>query len=278
MALRFRIGFSVMFLKPLFLVVAFLSFAHAGIDPAYTERLSELRGHLASFGFESDMLDRLFSDERVMVHPEIVGRTGKGFNYLGRQFGLLTKESLRRGRDILRERSDLFHKMEQTLKVEKEIVVAILRIETNFGRNTGNRSVFNSLLTFALVENRRSQWAAEELTHLLRLSVARDIDPLTIKGSWAGAFGLGQFIPSSCTYYGMDGDGNGVVDLFEFADAVWSIANYLRSHGWEAGHPEKKRKAVWAYNHCDSYVIGVFAYAKALKRHRPAAVLPKPND
>ena len=86
-----------------------------------------------------------------------------------------------------------------------------------------------------------------------------------MKGSWAGAFGICQFIPSSYVRFAVDGNGDGVIDLFDFRDAVASIANYLKAHGWENGRLEAKRQAIYAYNHCDSYVDAVLAYAKATK-------------
>ena len=87
-----------------------------------------------------------------------------------------------------------------------------------------------------------------------------------MKGSWAGAFGIPQFVPSSYVKYGADGNGDGAVDLYNLADALASMANYLRSFGWSDQDPVKKKEAVYAYNHCDNYVQAVFAYARALKR------------
>ena len=128
----------------------------------------------------------------------------------------------------------------------------------------GEYPVFNSLLTLTLLENRRSDWAEKELVSLFILGKKNAIHPLSIKGSWAGAFGLCQFIPSSFLTYGVDGNGDGVVNLFQFADAMASVANYLRANGWENHNPAKARKAIFAYNHCDNYVQAVMAYSKAI--------------
>lgn len=259
------------FFWSILLFTPFAASVYAEIDAEYRERAEQFRERLRLEGFQPEVIERLFSDERVVLYPEIVNLTGKGLNYLGRRFGLLKRKSLEQGRRLIKEKSAVFRKIEQSLGVDKEIIVAILRIETNFGRSKGNRPIFNSLLTLALVENRRSQWAENELTQLLRFTGEREIDPLTIKGSWAGAFGLAQFIPSSYILYGMDGDGDGLVDLFSFSDAAWSIANYLQANGWRKNHREENRRAVYSYNHCDNYVDAVFAYATALKRPlRPA--------
>ncbi len=259
-----RTRICLAFLGATLLAIVWSPFLSAEINSEYNERLTLLRARLTEEGFEAAYLDSLFADDRVAVYPAIVVRTGKGFNYLGRRFGLLTKSSLERGRTTLKQNRELFDDIEKQFGVSREIIVAILRIETNLGRSTGTQRIFNSLLTFALVENRRSAWGRDELAHLLRLARQNRLDPLDMRGSWAGAFGLAQFIPSSFIKFGVDGDGDGVVDLFDFEDAASSIANYLKAHGWDGTGREKNRAAVWSYNHCDSYVKAVFTYAAAL--------------
>lgn len=216
-------------------------------------------------GFSEEEINKTFSDSRLELYPEIVERKGKGLDYMGRRFGLLKKSSLERGQRILSENREILEEVERSFGVEKEVVVAILRIETDFGRKTGKYPVFNSLFTMAIVENRRSAWAEDELIEFLRLCREQNKDPFSMKGSWAGAFGICQFIPSSYVRFAVDGNGDGVIDLFDFRDAVASIANYLKAHGWESGNPEAMRQAIHAYNRCDSYVDAVLAYAKATK-------------
>ena len=80
------------------------------------------------------------------------------------------------------------------------------------------------------------------------------MDPLQVKGSWAGAFGIPQFIPTSVKAYGKDGDGDGIVDIESLDDAIASVANYLAIHGYSAADPQKSKKAVWHYNHSGEYV------------------------
>jgi membrane-bound lytic murein transglycosylase B len=231
----------------------------------YGPRKEVIFQKLKDKGFSDDEVKAIFSDNRIALHPEILNRTGKGFNYLNRKFGLLTRKSIQRGQKVLQENRAAFREIEKMYGVEKEAILAIYRVETNFGTARGNAVVFNSLMTMSLLENRRIDWAADELVSLLILSKMNNRDPFSIRGSWAGAFGLCQFIPSSYLRYAVDGDNNGVIDLFDFHDAMASIANYLKAHGWQNGNHEKSRKAVWAYNHCDSYVKAVLAYAKASK-------------
>ena len=247
-------------------VIFFVVPLQAEIDPYYKPQLEQLTAKLKIQGFTDDELDRIFSDSRVMLYAKIVEKKGKGLDYFNRKFGLLTKKSIERGQKILRENRESFQKIEALFGVDKEVILGILRVETNFGTSTGNYPVFNSLLTMTLIENRRSSWAETELIELLRICKEQNKDPLSIKGSWAGAFGICQFIPSSYINFAVDGDSDGKIDLFDFHDAVASIANYLKAHGFEKNKPLRNREAVYAYNHCDNYVRAIFAYAKASKR------------
>jgi membrane-bound lytic murein transglycosylase B len=235
------------------------------IDQQYKEQINSLTTKLLTTGFSEEEIQRIFSDERVELYPQILERSAKGLPYFNKKFGLLTKKSIERGKKVLTDNYDVLVRVENSYGVDKEIIIAILRVETNFNRYVGKYPIFNSLLTLAIIENRRSAWAEGELAELLRISKNLGKDPLSIKGSWAGAFGMAQFIPSSYMKYAVDGNNDGTVDLFDFSDATASIANYLKAHGWEKDSPDKNWKAVYAYNHCDEYVKAIFAYAKALK-------------
>jgi membrane-bound lytic murein transglycosylase B len=256
-----------------FLIIALLmspdSPAGAAIEATYLEKQAELVQSLTARGFSEEDLSGIFSDRRVMIYPEIVGRSGKGINYLGRHFGLLSKKSILEGKQIVRDNRSLLRHIESAYGVEKEVLVAILRLETNFGRVKGNVPIFNSLLTLSLIENRRSAWAEEELAYLLLMCRNTQKDPLEVRGSWAGAFGLPQFVPSSYVKYGVDGNGDGSVDLNNQTDALASIGNYLKSFGWSRKNLADKKQALYAYNHCDHYVQAVLTYARAIMSGPP---------
>jgi membrane-bound lytic murein transglycosylase B len=187
-------------------------------------------------------------------------------NYLSKMFGLLSKNSIKRGKGIMSRYNASLKSAEQIYGVQKEVIVAILRVETNFGSATGTYPILNSLVTMAIIENRRSEWARKEVAELLKFCKAERRDPFTIRGSWAGAFGISQFIPSSYVNYAVDGNGDGAIDLFTMSDALASVANCLKSHGWANDDTDGKWKAVYAYNHCDNYVRAIFAYAGALMK------------
>jgi len=257
---------GVYFFMIILTIFLFNSTSNASIPTAYQEKQEALVRLLTARGFSEQELTPVFSDSRVTIYPGIVGRSGKGLDYLGRRFGLLTQKSIQEGKKILQDNRVLLGQIETAFGVEKEILVSIFRIETNFGRVKGNVLIFNSLLTLALVENRRSTWAEEELANLLLICRETQKDPLEIKGSWAGAFGLPQFVPSSYVKYGVDGDGDGAIDLNNRSDALASMANYLKAFGWSEDDPAAKKQAIYAYNHCDSYVQAVLIYARALKK------------
>lgn len=120
--------------------------------------------------------------------------------------------------------------------VSPEVILGILGVETAFGQNTGSFRVVDSLTTIAFDGPRRQEYFRDELKELLLLARDFNIDPLTIKGSYAGAMGLPQFMPSSIRRYAVDFDQDGVIDLSgSSSDAIGSIASYLKSFGWADG-------------------------------------------
>lgn len=217
-------------------------------------------------GFSDEEIQKIFTDSRITLYPDILEKRGHGINYMSKKFGLLTRASVKRGQMVIIKNKAVFEEIEHKYGVEKEAVVAIYRLETNLGSYEGKYLVFNGLLTLAVLENRRSAWAEKELLNLLTFCKNNNKDPLSIKGSWAGAFGLCQFIPSSVLKYAVDGNGDGEIDINNFSDAMSSIANYLKSNGWENNSLKKKKQAIWSYNHCDNYVKAVLAYANACKK------------
>lgn len=122
--------------------------------------------------------------------------------------------------------------------VPEEIVVAIIGVETVYGRNTGNFRVIDALSTLAFDYPPRADFFRAELEHFLLYAREAGIDTLALKGSYAGAIGIPQFMPGSYRRYAVDLDGDGRQDLSgSFADAIGSVANFLKSHGWESGQP-----------------------------------------
>lgn len=122
--------------------------------------------------------------------------------------------------------------------VPESMIIAILGVETVYGRNTGSYRVMDALTTLAVEYPPRADYFRRELEQYLQLAREQGIDPLSVKGSYAGAMGIGQFMPSSYRKYGLDFDSDGRSDLWRNPrDAVGSVANYFKSFGWKTGEP-----------------------------------------
>lgn len=147
----------------------------------------------------------------------------------------------------IRKGVEFWHANENTLDIAaakygipQEVIVAIIGVETLYGQHIGNYRVLDSLSTLAFAypegQKDRSDFFLSELEAFIALCNKTHLDALDVKGSYAGAIGLGQFMPSSWTRFAVDGDSDGVVDLFHSnRDAIFSVANFLKVHGWEAG-------------------------------------------
>jgi membrane-bound lytic murein transglycosylase B len=124
--------------------------------------------------------------------------------------------------------------------VPAEVILGILGVETAYGRNTGSFRVVDVLATIAFDGPRRQDYFRDELKELFLLAHEHGLDPLSFKGSYAGAVGLPQFMPSSYRKLAVDFDNDGVIDLNDSAaDAIGSVASYLRSYGWAAHEPAR---------------------------------------
>jgi membrane-bound lytic murein transglycosylase B len=155
------------------------------------------------------------------------------------------------GRQFLADNRAALDKVEAQTGVPAQVIVAIIGVETSYGRNAGNHRVIDALYTLAFKyprsgdpakldrEIRRAQFFRDELANLFVLARTEKLDPLTLQGSYAGAMGMGQFMPSSYLDYAVDGDGDGRRDLFTSrADVFASIANYfVKKGGWQRGGP-----------------------------------------
>jgi membrane-bound lytic murein transglycosylase B len=140
-----------------------------------------------------------------------------------------------------REHADTLARAEAEFGVPVEIIVGIIGVETIYGRDMGTFRVIDALATLAFdfpkTDKRdRTQFFKDELEQLLSLANRSNIDPLSLRGSYAGAMGLGQFMPSSWIKYAVDFDGDGKIDMYNSAaDAIGSVANYFRSYNWQRG-------------------------------------------
>ena len=150
----------------------------------------------------------------------------------------LTDKRIQGGAAFWRENRGLLERAQAIYGVPPQIIVAIIGVETNYGGNLGKHRVIDALSTLGFSYPERADFFRKELEALLLLAREESIDALGLRGSYAGAIGLPQFIPSSYRAYAVDFDGDGRRNLWESkADAIGSVGNYLEQHGWKAGEP-----------------------------------------
>jgi membrane-bound lytic murein transglycosylase B len=190
--------------------------------------------------------------------------------------------------------SEVLALVESRFGIPPEIALAILMVETRFGVYTGDANAFRTLASMAASGNlltmtrrvpgyaeadgatrhwlrrrclAKSEWAYQELVALLLYARVSGFDPLKMQGSIYGAIGICQFMPSNAVRFGMDGDSDGRVNLFDEEDAIYSMGYYLHRHGWDPGlHYREQPRIIWAYNHSQTYVDMVLTVADSLSR------------
>jgi membrane-bound lytic murein transglycosylase B len=145
----------------------------------------------------------------------------------------LTDTRIKGGAAFWQAHRELLQQAQARYGVPPEIVVAIIGVETQYGRNLGRYRVLDALATLGFAYPPRSAFFLGELEQFLTLTQEEHLDPRQTLGSYAGAMGMGQFIPSSYRSYAVDFDGDGQRNLWQPADAIGSVANYFARHGWQ---------------------------------------------
>lgn len=202
----------------------------------YTKLFKEMR---EEHGFSQAELESLFSE--VTIHKRVLELMDKQWEakpyYIYRSL-FITPSIIRKGKEMLLEHRHLLDRIEKDLGVDREVIIAIWGIETRYGSNLGSFNVFRTLNTLFDAYPRRSQFFRKQLVHFLLLCRENNMDPHAIKGSYAGAFGQTQFIPSSFREYALSYDGDSRRDVFHSTeDILASIANYLKRFHWQLEAP-----------------------------------------
>ena len=147
-----------------------------------------------------------------------------------------SSKKISKGKIFYQKNLKLINSIEKEFNIEKELLLSLMGIETNFGTYVGKMDILSSLATLSF-DKRRSDFFTNELLILLRLIDNKKIDYKTLYGSWAGAFGFFQFMPSTMKNYALDYDNNNYIDLKNNKDAYASAANYLKKIGWKTNQP-----------------------------------------
>ncbi len=253
-----------------------------------------LKQRLVADGFDCDRIDAIFRSPAVafekkgvsayFVHNEATA------NYM--QFS--KPKSIGAARAYMQAHQQALGAAEAQYGVDKEVITAIILVETRLGTYTGNRLVLNTLATLGAMTDEvpremiwenlnndkrrlsrdafekkadsKANWAYRELKAFLTYTAGENIDPSGIEGSFAGAMGICQFMPTNIPKYAKDGNGDGSVNLFDHDDAIFSVAAYLKNYGWKPGlSREQAYKAVYHYNHSKYYVNAVLDIVDKLK-------------
>jgi membrane-bound lytic murein transglycosylase B len=205
----------------------------------------------------------------------------------------LTKDHIENGAEFWRNNAAAIQKASAQYGVDPEYIVGIIGVETYFGRNIGKTCIFNSLTTLAFDTQRRSKFFTSELENFLLMAREEGLDPLKPVGSWAGAMGLGQFMPSSFRRLAVDFNRDGRRDLWDEHDAIGSVAHYFSRSGWQSNSPVARPssstkaasiielstyegneywrvypnfKVIKSYNNSNKYAMAVHQLAQAIKQ------------
>lgn len=267
------------------------------------QSLTEIPSHyeplfqqLTGEGFDSEFLSQLFTDPRAELVPQVMAISLDLYEVPERYTQFLNPESILLAKKFLEENRMTMRKMESRFQVDKEVIAAILLVESRFGQNIGRYRVLPTLASMALMDSpenlrknfyilreldpelsyewmegrakRRARWAYQELKCFLTIIRYEEVDPLEVYGSSAGALGMAQFIPSTYLAYALN-QRTFETWLLNKEEAIFSIGNYLKAHGWKKNLPvERKKRILWAYNRSEPYVTTVLQVAEKISPDR----------
>ncbi len=239
-----------------------------------------LKYDLVHRGLDKNFVFKTFDDPRDSFLPDVVRKIA----FLRRESKdiyakFLTPAVAAQGRAYMKEHQATLSRAEARYGVAPEVIVGILTVESGLGSNTGKYPVFNVFASLAVMDTpeviegldlqaagrdrlkKKAAWARKELQVFLEYCAARHLDPFSYCGSWAGAMGFCQFLPSSLKSCGVSASGKGPVDLFTHDDAIFSIACYLKKSGFKHENRSTWRRAVLSYNHSDAYADTILTLA-----------------
>lgn len=289
--------FGLLLCSAFILTSVHISYSSSNTMMSSAEIFEPVAKKLVKQGVDSSFIYNLINDKNInfdekFVKINVIG-TGKAADYSSHY----NNRAVSKSKEFLSENDAILQLAENKYSVPKEVITSILYVETRHGGYLGNNNIVSVFLSTALADQEefidlnartlketysdnsedlnkylkklnerakyKTNWAMEQLVALEKLNKVSPIPITEIQGSWAGAFGMSQFLPSSYMSWAVDGNGDGVINLFDKEDAIFSVANYLSSNGW--GKTEtKKRKAIWHYNHSNAYVDAVIKLSELI--------------
>jgi membrane-bound lytic murein transglycosylase B len=271
---------------------AYQAFAEPSITP---DPFSTLQQRLVKDGFDRDLLQGIYSRPETTFDQEGIAA------YLSHREAtldydqFLTESSIHQAIDYANRHRGVLQEVQRRYGVEGEVVTAILLVESRLGTFIGKRCVLNTLSSLAVLDEtakrdmlwngyvkespqetrgrfdrwalRKSDWAYRELKAYLEYVQAQHLDPFALHGSYAGALGFAQFVPSSVLEFGRDGNRDGQVNLQDHMDAIESVANYLKEHGWRPGQErDEALRVLLSYNHSTYYANTILKVAERVSK------------
>ncbi|MGC3871929.1 lytic murein transglycosylase B [Halomonas sp. GXIMD04776] len=224
-------------------------------DPAHNPKTQALVDELVSRGGDRDWLELALrqAEFRPAVLEAMTGAAERRLVWHEYRDIFIKPQRIEEGAAFIQAHQEAFDKAQAEYGVAPEVIAAIIGVETFYGRHTGTHRVIDSLATLAFHHPKRGDFFRGELAAFLEITSEQNVDPLTLEGSYAGAMGFPQFIPTSYQAYAVDFDGDGKRDLWHNpVDAIGSVGNYFARHGWktdgaivtEAKGPKTPPKAV----------------------------------
>lgn len=228
-----------------------------------------------------EVIDSIFSDSRLFFETRGISSYFRHRESTLNYDQFVSEPSIKNALTYLETHKDALTRAEKKYQVDREIITAILLVETRLGTFTGNQKAVNILGTMAALTDKetrdifyaqipedgritrerydsradaRGEWAYRELKALIKYTARDNFNIFEIESSYAGAVGFAQFMPSNILILGVDANNSGRVNLFEHDDAIFSIANYLRHHGWRPGlERDEAQKVLLHYNRSTYY-------------------------
>ncbi len=265
--------------------------ARAQVTPP--DLFKSLQKRLIADGFDPQRIEQIYQHDDVYFETQGVAAYFQ-HNEATLDYDKFTSAGyIRDAQAYMQTHADALKRAEQKFGVDPRAITAIILVETKFGRYLGKSSILNTLSTMAALSEARpreflwerlpaerrftrleydrkadakADWAYKELKAFLTYTSLHGIDPPSVVGSYAGALGIAQFMPSNILAFGQDGNGDGRINLFEDADAIFSIASYLQNYGWKPGIGRGQAgKVIYHYNHSRYYVEAVLKIMDLLK-------------